>query len=100
MSLTHVEGFVLTASVAKAPDVELAVTALIEAGGADCSTSSGFKVVCSGHPSFQGVVHVGSGIQTSVNGIIDGVVNALNLGVPLVTSTGSDVHQLMEHGHS
>lgn len=48
-------GLVFTASFAKAFYVEFAVAILIVAGGADCSFSSGFKVVCSGHTSFHAV---------------------------------------------
>jgi hypothetical protein len=47
-----------------------------------------------------GVVDIGSGVHTSSLRILFGVVNTLNLGVPLVNSVGGDVHDLMEHGHS
>jgi len=92
---THFEDFVFTASIAKSLDVVLAVASLIEAGGADYFFVKSFSVVCSGHTSFLGVVHVGSGIQTSVRGITDGVFKALNLGVSPASSTGSDVHELI-----
>lgn len=62
--------------------------------------SGGFKIVGPGHAGFLGVVDIGSRVHTSSLGILFGVVNALSLGVPLVTSGGGDVHELMEHGHS
>jgi hypothetical protein len=100
MSPATIESSLLTTSLSYCLDVVHAgwhsVLGTIRRHG----SSGGFKIVGPGHAGFLCVVDIGSGVQTSSLGILFGVVNALNLGVPLVTSGGGDVHELMEHGHS
>jgi hypothetical protein len=62
--------------------------------------SSGFKIVSPSHAGFLSVINISSSVLTSSLRILVGEVNALKLGVSLVTNGGSDVHELMEHGHS
>jgi len=56
--------------------------------------------VCSGVAILGSKEHVSLSVESRVSGVIPGIGEALLLGVALVASSGSDVHDLMEHGHS
>jgi len=68
--------------------------------GSSVNTASVLFVVRSGVAILGSEVDVGSGIESSFRRIVLGKGEALALGVSLVTSCGSDVHDLMEHGHT
>jgi len=56
--------------------------------------------VCSGVAILGSKVHISCSVESSSFRVILGIGEALLLGVALVASSGSDVHDLMEHGHS
>lgn len=63
-----------------------------------------FTAAASASASFaaeiHGVVHVVLGVQSGASRVHLGVPEALARGVAIVTGSGSEVHDFMEHGHS
>jgi len=64
------------------------------------SGASVLEPVCSGVAILGSKEHVSLSVEYRLRGVVLGIGEALLLGVALVASSGSDVHDLMEHGHS
>jgi len=64
------------------------------------SASSILYPLSSGLTSFTGIVGERSSVMAGSLGIVDGSVDAFGLGVAIVASRGSEMHHLVEHGHS
>lgn len=86
----------MAASLSDSRAVPVSVNALRIGGGA----SSVLEPVLSCLASLASIVDVSSSVHAGPGGVVDGVVEALDLGVALVSSSGSKMHDLVEHGHS